>query len=83
MDAERSGTIRAFWRLMRDLHQQGRRPPLIVLENVVGLLSGGDFGGLCEALADLDMRFGALVINADRFLPVAASRVCGGERGGE
>lgn len=60
---------------MRDLHQEGRRPPLIVLENVVGMLSGRDFGGLCEALAALDLRVGALVVNAVHFLPQSRPRV--------
>ena len=75
LGAERSGTFWSFWRLMRELHQAGRRPPLIVLENVAGLLSGGDFSGLCEALAALDMRFGALTMNADRFVPQSRPRV--------
>ena len=75
LSADRSGTFWDFWRLMRRLHEAGRRPPLIVLENVVGLLSGGDFSGLCESLAALDMRFGALVINADRFVPQSRPRV--------
>ena len=42
MTAKRSGTFWAFWRLMRDLHDAGRRPPLIVIENVPGLLYGAD-----------------------------------------
>jgi len=75
LSAERSGAFWPFWRLMRDLHEAGRRPPLIVLENVVGLLSGGDFSGLCEALAALDLRFGALVINAAHFVPQSRPRV--------
>ncbi len=75
MASDRSGTFWAFWRLMRDLHAKGRRPPLIVIENVAGLLYGPDFGGLCEALAALDMQFGALLIDADRFLPQSRPRV--------
>jgi DNA (cytosine-5)-methyltransferase 1 len=75
MTADRSGTFWAFWRLMRDLHRWGRRPPLIVIENVPGLLYGEDFGGLCEALAALDMQFGALVIDARRFVPQSRPRV--------
>lgn len=71
----RSGTFWHFWRIMMELHKRGERPPLIVLENVVGLLSGADFPALCEALAALDMRFGALVINADRFVPQSRPRV--------
>lgn len=75
MSAERSGTFWAFWRLMRDLFDAGRRPPLIVLENVAGLLYGDNFTGLCEALAALNMRFGALVLDARWFLPHSRPRV--------
>lgn len=75
MGADRSGTFWAFWRLMRELHGRGRRPPLIVVENVVGLLHGPDFGDLCEALAALEMQFGALRIDARRFLPQSRPRV--------
>lgn len=75
MGADRSGTFWAFWRLMRELHGRRRRPPLIVVENVVGLLHGPDFGGLCEALAALGMQFGALTIDARRFLPQSRPRV--------
>ncbi len=75
LSAERSGAFWPFWRLMRDLHDAGRCPSLIVLENVVGMLSGRDFGGLCEALAALDLRFGALVVNAVHFLPQSRPRV--------
>ena len=75
MQAGRSGTFWAFWRIMRDLHDSGRRPPIIVIENVVGLLSHDDFRGLCEALAALHMTFGVLVIDAERFLPQSRPRV--------
>lgn len=75
LSAKRSGTFWAFHRLMAQLHQQGRRPPLIVVENVTGLLHGEDFAGLCEALAALDMQFGALVMDARHFLPQSRPRV--------
>jgi DNA (cytosine-5)-methyltransferase 1 len=75
MSAERSGTFWAFWHIMRDLFDRGDRPPLIAIENVVGLLYGADFAGLCEALAALDLQFGALVIDAKRFLPQSRPRV--------
>ena len=71
----RSGTFWEFHRIMRELRDDGRRPPLIVLENVVGLLSSPDFPALCDALTDLGMRFGALVIDAVRFLPQSRPRV--------
>ncbi len=75
MSAPRSGAFWPFWLLMRDLHQAGRRPRLIVIENVVGLLYGDDFSGLCEALAAIDMRFGAMVLDAKWFVPQSRPRV--------
>ena len=75
MNAERSGTFWEFSRLMRDSLEQGERPPLIVIENVVGLLSGEDFPNLCQAIASLGMQFGPLVIDARHFLPQSRPRV--------
>ena len=68
MGAEHSGTYWEFWKLMRDLLDQGDRPPLIVVENVVGMLYGDNFQVLCESLAALGMSFGALVIDARIFV---------------
>jgi len=68
MSAERSGTFWAFWRLIRDLFDQGERPHVVVIENVAGLLNSNDFDGLCESLAALDFQFGALVMDARYFL---------------
>jgi DNA (cytosine-5)-methyltransferase 1 len=73
ISAPRSGTFWQFWRLMREIGP--RRPRLIVLENVVGLLHGNSFTGLCEALAALELRFGAMVIDARWFLPQSRPRV--------
>ena len=75
MRAERSGTYWEFWRLMRESLDRGRRPPLIVIENVVGMLYGMDFPILCESLAALGMQFGPLVIDARQFLPQSRPRV--------
>ena len=75
MRAERSGTYWEFWRLMRDSLDRGQRPPLIVIENVVGMLYGKDFPILCESLAALGMQFGSLVIDARHFLPQSRPRV--------
>ena len=69
MSAKRSGAYWPFWRIMRSLYDQGQRPPVLVIENVVGLLSGGGFRGLCESLAALNMNFGALVVDAKHFIP--------------
>ena len=75
MRAERSGTFWDFWRLMRDSVDRAERPPLIVIENVVGMLYGKNFPMLCEALAALGMQFGALVVDARLFLPQSRPRV--------
>jgi DNA (cytosine-5)-methyltransferase 1 len=72
---ERSGAFWPFWRILRTQLETGARPPVIVLENVLGLLYGGNFEGLCEALAALGMQFGGLVIDAQRFLPQSRPRV--------
>src|SRR5690606_30302249 len=69
MIGARSGTFWAFWSVLKDLKNAGRLPPVIVLENVVGVLRGDDFVGLCEALAALDLEFGALTIDARHFVP--------------
>ena len=78
MDAQRSGTYWQFHRLLKDLRGQHRAPPLVMLENVCGLLtsSGGrDFRALCASLRQLGYRVGALVINADQFVPQSRPRL--------
>jgi DNA (cytosine-5)-methyltransferase 1 len=73
--AERSGVFWAFWRILYELAERGERPPIVVIENVTGLLYGDSFTGLCEAVASLGMQFGALVIDARRFVPQSRPRV--------
>jgi DNA (cytosine-5)-methyltransferase 1 len=74
----RSGTFWPFWSLMRGLKKEGRAPSLIVLENVNGVLTsngGRDFTAIAEAIADADYRFGAIVVDAIRFVPQSRPRV--------
>ena len=73
--AERSGTFWEFWRLMRDLLEKDERPRLVVVENVVGMLYGENPARLFEAVTELDMQCGALVVDACRFLPQSRPRV--------
>ncbi|MGH2533635.1 MAG: DNA cytosine methyltransferase [Thermomicrobiales bacterium] len=75
INGKRSGVFWSFHEIMANLHRRGQRPPLIVIENVAGLLYGDNFSGLCEALAELDMQFGALMIDAKYFLPQSRPRV--------
>jgi DNA (cytosine-5)-methyltransferase 1 len=74
----RSGTFWPFWKLIRGLAQDGRAPRAIVLENVYGCLTsheGRDFASIASALAGLDYRFGAAVIDAVHFVPQSRPRV--------
>ncbi len=74
----RSGTFWKFWGLMKKLTIEGRGPRIIVLENVCGALTshdGKDFTAIASALASANYRFGALVINAVRFLPQSRPRL--------
>lgn len=78
LEAPRSGAFWGFWRLIAQLKAQGRAPPLLVLENVTGLLSshaGADFAALASALAELNYRFGAVEIDAAWFTPQSRPRV--------
>jgi DNA (cytosine-5)-methyltransferase 1 len=74
----RSGTFWPFWSLMTQLRLEGRAPRVIVLENVLGVLTsraGRAFAAIGEALAGAEYRFGALVVDAVRFVPQSRPRV--------
>jgi DNA (cytosine-5)-methyltransferase 1 len=74
----RSSAFWGFWRLIEGLDDQGRAPPVVVLENVAGLLSAGggaDFTAVGEALVGRGYRFGALALDAAAFLPQSRPRV--------
>ena len=74
----RSGTFWPFWRLTTALADENRASRLIVLENVYGLLSssaGRDFAAIAGVLAQAKYRFGALLIDAVKFLPQSRPRL--------
>jgi len=75
MKAERSGTYWHFHRIMAALEDRRCRPPILAIENVQGLLYGDSLAGLCHSLAALGMRFGAMLIDAKRFIPQSRPRV--------
>ena len=78
LKGQRSGAFWPFWKLMRQLKEEGRAPRLVVLENVCGALSshdGKDFAAIGGALADAGYRFGAIVMNAVHFLPQSRPRL--------
>ncbi|SDP63199.1 DNA (cytosine-5)-methyltransferase 1 [Sulfitobacter litoralis] len=75
---QRSGSFWSLIGLLHDLKDQGRAPPLIVLENVLGTLSangGADFTALCQAVAELGYDLGAVVMDAADFLPQSRPRL--------
>lgn len=74
----RSGTFWPFWVLMMKLREEKRAPRLIVLENVIGALTsrnGRDFEAICEALRTGGYRYGAVVMDANHFVPQSRPRV--------
>jgi DNA (cytosine-5)-methyltransferase 1 len=74
----RSGTFWHFWSLMRGLKNEGRKPALVVLENVFGALTsrgGADFVSISDALSEGGYRFGAVVVDAANFVPQSRPRV--------
>jgi len=78
LKGERSGTFWLFWDLMKALVEEGREPSVIVLENVCGALTshdGKDFAEIGAALDDGGYRFGAIVIDAARFVPQSRPRL--------
>ncbi|MEG2314333.1 DNA cytosine methyltransferase [Brevundimonas sp.] len=75
---ERSGTFHTFWSLIQQLKAEGRAPSLVAVENVCGALTsrgGADFVRICTTFAEAGYRFGALVINADLFVPQSRPRL--------
>lgn len=69
----------AFWGFIDAISGMGRRrPPLLMLENVVGFLSshdGNDFRDACLALNDLGYAVDAFIIDASLFVPQSRQRL--------
>ena len=78
LNGSRSGAFWPFWRLMLGLRAEGRAPNMIVIENVTGLLTsheGADFAAIYEALADGGYNVGAVVVDAELFVPQSRERM--------
>jgi len=78
LSGARSAAFWPWWRLMRALGAAGRAPRVIAFENVAGLLSSGggaDFTAVAQSFAEGGYRFGALVIDAARFVPQSRPRL--------
>lgn len=78
LKGDRSGSFWPFWSHMRRLIAEGRAPAAIALENVVGTLTsheGQDFSALCAALHKEGYRYGAMIVDAVRFVPQSRPRL--------
>lgn len=75
----RSGESSAFWGFHRVLDEMcGRRPPMVMLENVVGFLTshgGADFRDAMVAMNDLGYRVDPFVLDARWFTPQSRPRL--------
>ncbi len=69
----------AFWQVIRLLRDMGeRRPPLVLLENVVGFLmsrEGADLEQALSALNELGYCVDALILNAKHWVPQSRARL--------
>ncbi|MYM70365.1 DNA (cytosine-5-)-methyltransferase [Pseudoduganella sp. FT55W] len=75
---ERSGVFWAFFKLMQQLKKEDRRPPIIALENVSGLLTshnGQDLTSLIGALSDEGYRVGLVAVDGALFVAQSRPRV--------
>ncbi len=78
LNGEHSGAFWGFWKLIEKLRKAGRKPKIIVLENVYGTLTshnGNDFEQIANAVSKSGYIFGALVIDAVHFLPQSRPRL--------
>jgi len=75
---ERSGTFYPFWSILSALAMEDRAPKIVVLENVTGTLTshqGKDFAAIAQTFTDAGYKYGALIIDAARFVPQSRPRL--------
>lgn len=78
LEGERSGCFWGFWKLVKGLKTAGRKPPLVVLENVYGALTsheGADFETIIKAITGEDYLAAAMVVDAVHFVPQSRPRL--------
>jgi DNA (cytosine-5)-methyltransferase 1 len=76
LDGEHSSTFFAFLSVLKRLGD--RKPPIVMLENVVGFLTsrgGDDFRAACAEIAKLGYWLDAFVLDAKHFVPQSRPRV--------
>ena len=75
INAARSGLV---WEWLRVIDELEAQPPVLVAENVLGLVSsagGSNYRALHQALVARGYVVGAMVIDAERFIPQSRPRV--------
>lgn len=75
LQAPRSGAFFGLMEMIWTMCVVGRRPSVVVLENVMGLLSGDAFGAIVRRFIDQGYRVGALAIDAADFTPQSRQRL--------
>lgn len=78
LKGDRSGTFWPFWNLMKRLIKEARTPRVIVLENVCGTLNSHDwkdFATICDSFQQAGYAVGAVVVNAELFVPQSRPRL--------
>ena len=78
LEGNRSGAFWGYWNVIRALNDDGRKPRIVVLENVFGTLTsheGRDFEQIALALASEGYVFGAMVVDAVHFTPHSRPRL--------
>ena len=75
---QHSSTYYGFTEVMQRLKNEGRMPPLLMLENVTGLLTGNtgkDFREVCHSASKLGFFLDAFVVDAKHFTPQSRPRL--------
>jgi DNA (cytosine-5)-methyltransferase 1 len=78
LEGKHSGTLFGFLRVMHRLKERGLMPPTLMVENVVGLVSGKngeEFKRTCRAVAELGYYLDAMIIDAKHFTPQSRPRL--------
>lgn len=78
LEGKHSGAVFGFIRVMSRLRERGLMPPVVMLENVVGLVSGKggeEFRKICRAVAELGYHLDALAVDAKHFVPQSRPRL--------
>lgn len=76
-EGTRSGLFWQWLRVLDEMRAAGKQVPILAAENVVGFLvahNGRHFRKAYEALGERDYRMGALVIDAELFVPQSRPR---------